>query len=313
MQHRLSAQLVEARSISYAKSSKWRYSTRIYRRAVRLSSGAAAGSDRAAEGGTNHRTSRGEGRVYHRIGIGNRGAAARLFALEGASIAIAELKPELGRACEAMVRDSGGNAAFVETDVTKEESVKSAIQQTVSRFGKLDILYNCAGGSIVQDAPVTDVDMSVWHHTMSLDLLGTFHCCRHGIPELTKSGGGAIVNMSSVAALRGFPAHVYVAAKGGNHLAHARAGGEVCQEWNSRQRDLPRFGEDRPGAATLRQPDDPNSGSPQAQAIKGQFRRYPFSVGEPEDIARIALFLASDEARMITGAIIPADGGLSAY
>ena len=60
-------------------------------------------------------------------------------------------------------------------------------------------------------------------------------------------------------------------------------------------------------------PDDPNSGSPQVQVMKGQFRRYPFSVGEPEDIARIALFLASDEARMITGAIIPADGGLSAY
>jgi NAD(P)-dependent dehydrogenase (short-subunit alcohol dehydrogenase family) len=68
-----------------------------------------------------------------------------------------------------------------------------------------------------------------------------------------------------------------------------------------------------PGAARFGNPDDPNSGSPQAQAIKGQFRRYPFSVDEPEDIARIALFLASDEARMITGAIIPADGGLSAY
>lgn len=106
-----------------------------------------------------------------------------MFALEGASIAIAELKPELGRAHEATVRDSGSNAAFVETDVTKEDSVRSAIQQTVSRFGKLDILYNCAGGSVVQDVPVTDVDMSVWQHTMSLDLLGTFHCCRHGIPN----------------------------------------------------------------------------------------------------------------------------------
>jgi NAD(P)-dependent dehydrogenase (short-subunit alcohol dehydrogenase family) len=81
----------------------------------------------------------------------------------------------------------------------------------------------------------------------------------------------------------------------------------------SGQRDLPRIGEDRAGAATLRQPGRPEFGSPQARAIKAQFKRYPFSVGEPEDIARIALFLASDEARMITGAIIPADGGLSAY
>jgi NAD(P)-dependent dehydrogenase (short-subunit alcohol dehydrogenase family) len=122
-------------------------------------------------------------------GSGIARAAARLFALEGASVAIAELKPELGHACEAAVRDLGGDAAFVETDVTQEESVRSAIQQTVSRFGKLDILYNCAGGSIGQDAPVTEVDMSEWQHTISLDLLGTFHCCRHGIPELIKSGG----------------------------------------------------------------------------------------------------------------------------
>jgi NAD(P)-dependent dehydrogenase (short-subunit alcohol dehydrogenase family) len=246
-------------------------------------------------------------------GSGIARAAARLFALEGASIAIAELKPELGSACEATVRNAGGNAAFIETDVTKEDSVKRAIEQTVSRFGKLDVLYNCAGGSIVEDAPVTDVDMSVWQHTMSLDLLGTFHCCRHGIPELTKSGGGAIVNMSSVAALRGFPAHVYVAAKGGIISFTRALAGEyakngirvnaICPGLVKTDRVLQRFGNT----------DDPNSGSKQAQAIKGQLKRYPFSVGEPEDIARIALFLASDEARMITGAIIPADGGLSAY
>src|ERR1019366_4240544 len=106
-------------------------------------------------------------------------------------VVIAELKPELGRAVEATIRDAGGDALFIETDVTREDSVKGAIQQTVSRFGKLDVLYNCAGGSIVQDAPVTEVDMSVWQHTISLDLLGPFHCCRHGIPELIKAGGGA--------------------------------------------------------------------------------------------------------------------------
>ena len=134
----------------------------------------------------------------------------------------------------------------------RKDSGRSAIQQTVSHFGKLDILYNCAGGSIVQDAPVTDVDMSVWQHTISLDLLETFHCCRHGIPELTKSGGGAIVNMSSVAALRGFPAHVYVAAKGGIiSLTRALAGeyakngiraNAICPGLVKTDRVLQRFG-----------------------------------------------------------------------
>jgi NAD(P)-dependent dehydrogenase (short-subunit alcohol dehydrogenase family) len=94
-------------------------------------------------------------------GSGIARAAARLFAREGASVVISELKPELGRATERDVREAGGEALFIETDVTREESVKNAIQQTVGRYGTLNILYNCAGGSIAQDAPVTDVEMAV--------------------------------------------------------------------------------------------------------------------------------------------------------
>src|SRR5262249_52368586 len=120
-------------------------------------------------------------------GSGIARAAARLFALEGAKVVIAELKAELGRSSEQDVRSAGGEALFSETDVTKEESVKTAIQQSIARYGVLDILYNCAGGSFTQDAPVTDVDMAVWQHTMSVDLLGTLLCCRHGIPELIKA------------------------------------------------------------------------------------------------------------------------------
>ena len=127
MQAGVPAQLVEARSIPYAKSGKRRYSTRISEercdwaparqpaRIVRLKEVRIMG--------------RLEGKVAFITGSGSgiARAAARLFALEGASITIAELKPELGRTCEAAVRDSGGDAAFVETDVTQEESVRSAI------------------------------------------------------------------------------------------------------------------------------------------------------------------------------------------
>jgi NAD(P)-dependent dehydrogenase (short-subunit alcohol dehydrogenase family) len=153
----------------------------------------------------------------------------------------------------------GRDAVFVETDVTKEESVRSAIAQTVSRFGKLHILYNCAGGSIAQDAPVTDVDMSVWHHTMSLDLLGTFLCCRHGIPELIKSGGGAIVNMSSVAALRGFPLHVYVAAKGGIISFTRALAGEYAKNGIRANAICPGLVKTDRVLERLGNPDDPNS------------------------------------------------------
>lgn len=245
-------------------------------------------------------------------GIGR--SAAQIFTQEGARVVIAELKPELGQAAEKLVRDGGGDAIFIETNVTNEDSVKEAIRKSVERYGKLDILYNCAGGSVIEDAPVTEVDMWVWPHTQSLDLLGTFLCCRHGIPELIKAGGGAIVNMSSVVALRGsFSAHVYVAAKGGilsftralagEYARHGIRANAICPGGIMTDRVKQRFGSD---------PNAPAS-TPRTQFIKSQQQRYPFSVGEPEDIARIALFLASDEARMITGATIPADGGLSSY
>lgn len=247
-------------------------------------------------------------------GSGIARAAARLFTQEGAKVVIAELKPELGRTAETWVRESGGDATFIETDVTKEPSVKSAIQHTVERYGKLDVLYNCAGGSIIEDTRVTEVDMSVWEHTLSLDLLGTFLCCRHGIPELIKAGGGAIINMSSVVALRGaFPIHVYTAAKGGVIALTKSLAGEYAQN-NIRvnaicpgvvltERVKQRFGENMEAPAT----------TAQTRAIKVDWKQYPFATGQPEDIAAVALFLASEESRMITGAIIPADGGLSAY
>ncbi|MGH7932260.1 MAG: SDR family NAD(P)-dependent oxidoreductase [Candidatus Binataceae bacterium] len=257
-----------------------------------------------------------EGKVAFISGAGSgiARAAARLFTQEGAKVAIAEINADLGRASERAVREAGGDAFFVETDVTKEESVKHAIEQAVSRFGCLNVLYNCAGGSIAADARVTDVDMSVWQHTISLDLQCMFHCCRHGIPELIKAGGGSIVNMSSVAALRGnFAGHVYVAAKGGIIALTKGLAGEYAKNGIranaiapglvKTDRVLQRFGD----------PNDAASGSPRVQAMKAQFKRYPFSVGEAEDIARIALFLASDESRMITGVTIPADGGLSSY
>jgi NAD(P)-dependent dehydrogenase (short-subunit alcohol dehydrogenase family) len=242
-------------------------------------------------------------------GSGIARAAARLFAHEGAKVVIAELKPELGRATEQDVRNAGGEAAFIETDVTREESVKDAIRQTVARYGALNILYNCAGGSIAQDAPVTDVDMGVWQHTMSLDVLGTFLCCRHGVPELIKAGGGSIVNMSSAAALQGtYKGHVYTAAKGailsftrvlaGQYARDGIRANAICPGLTVTERVIRMFGDPRKVA-----------GSP----LRPTLEKYPFSVGDPEDIANVALFLASDKSRMITGATIAADGGGSVY
>ncbi len=187
--------------------------------------------------------------------------------------------------------------------------MRQSIAAAVNRYGGLHVLYNCAGGSIVQDTILTKVDMSVWGHTISFDLLGMFLCSRHGIPEIIKSGGGAVINMSSVAALMGFtPAHVYVAAKGGiisltkamacDYAEHRIRVNAIC-----------------PGAVMTDRVKSRGVAGPNPVASKfnERMKGHPYAVGQPEDIANIALFLASEESRMISGAIIPADGGLSSY
>jgi len=256
-----------------------------------------------------------EGKVAFITGAGSgiARAASRIFSREGARIAIVEINADAGRATEALVREAGGEALFIETDVRNEDSVKRAVALTVERFGKLDVLYNVAGGSRTEDDFVTDVDLSVWQHTMTLDLFGPILTCRHAIPRIIEAGGGSVVNMSSGAALRGAShSHIYTTAKGGIlSLTRALAGAyaknnvrvnAICAGRILTERITSRYG-------------TPEKAGPveDRQDAAGRVKEYPFWVGKPEDIANIALFLASDESRMITGATIPAEGGRSAY
>ena len=240
-------------------------------------------------------------------GSGIARAAARIFVAEGAQVVIAEIDEEKGQASAA---EAGDAALYIHTDVTDEASVKTTMAKAKERLGGIDILFNCAGGSLLDDNSVTEVDMSVWDYTIPLDLKGPFLCCRHGVPKLIESGGGSIINVSSVVALRGnHPAHVYSAAKGGiisltRSLAgvyseHGVRANAICPGLIKTQRVLDRYIErERPNSRV---------------GSVGTFESYPFGVGEPEDIANIALFLASDESRMVNAAVIPAEGGISAY
>ena len=247
-------------------------------------------------------------------GSGIARAAANIFAREGARVGILELNEELGKACEAEILAAGGDATFFQTDVTVDASIKAGIDATAAKYGKLNVLFNCAGGSIPADSKVTEVDLAVWDFTMNFDLKGPFLCCRHGIPHLIAAGGGAIVNVSSAAALQGnFPAMVYATAKGGIISFTRSLAGQyfrdniranaICPGVIMTDRIRNRFGSNLEGG---------NSDQSRAVSALGM-SRYPFGVGQPEDIARIALFLASDESRMINGASVPAEGGMSAY
>ena len=157
--------------------------------------------------------------------------------------------------------------------------------------------------------------MSIWEHTIKLDVLGTVLPCRHVIPHMIENGYGSIVNMSTWGALRGANSkHIYTAAKGailaltralaGDYArygirANVIAPGVVRTERSIRNHE---------SAAARARVDRP---SKEVRAYLAE--TYPFSVGEPIDIANIALFLASEESRMVTGAVITADGGRSAY
>lgn len=239
-------------------------------------------------------------------GIGR--ACARLFASEGAHVVIAELMPELGKAAEAEVLEAAGRALFVQTDATDESSIARALDATLLRFGALHVLVNCAGGSIPKDGPVTDIDVSVWDHSLTLDLKGTFLCCRHAIPHLIAAGGGSIVNFSSMVALLGRPIHAYSAAKGGV-ISLTRA---LAASYGPKR---VRVNAICPGLVLTERVRARVQGGMLEASKQRDFNTetHPFSIGEPDDIAHIALFLASDESRMIHGATLAADGGMSAY
>ena len=237
-------------------------------------------------------------------GIGR--ASAKLFVAEGAKVVVAEVDETLGTAS---AREAGTGARFIRTDVTDEESVKQMVRQARDAFGHIDVLLNCAGGSLREDKPVTEVDLSIWDRTINLDLKGPFLCCRHVLPVMVEQAKGSVVNFSSVVALRGnHIAHVYVSAKGGLiSFTQALAGAyspkgirvnAICPGVVLTDRVKSRF---------------TNGNQIRFGGIGNITERYPFGVGQPEDIANVALFLASDESRMVNGAAIPAEGGISAY
>jgi NAD(P)-dependent dehydrogenase (short-subunit alcohol dehydrogenase family) len=256
-------------------------------------------------------------RLKHKValiagGAGGIGSAiARRFAEEGAAVAILDVDEAAAAPLLQDIAARGFQVAFHAADVADEEQVRAAVAAALKRFGTLSVVVNSVGGAPLEDGSVTEADMAAFGKVISLDLLGTIHVCRHAVPAMRAGGGGAIVNMSSGAALRGSRTHLYSAAKGAivsltrslagayardNIRANAICAGRVPTE-RVRKKDLLTRAGDSAGRL----------------ATEDVVKTYPFWTGSPEDIANIALFLASDEARMITGASIPADGGRSAY
>jgi NAD(P)-dependent dehydrogenase (short-subunit alcohol dehydrogenase family) len=234
-------------------------------------------------------------------GIGR--AAAVLFAAEGAQVAVSDISVSAGEETVRRITAAGGAAVFIETDVTEPDSVEHAIRRSVEAFGKLDILYNNAGGSTAADGPVTEAPLEEFWRAIKLDLYGTFLGCRFGIPQLIKAGGGSVINMASNVALMGFPGRdCYTASKGGI-VSMTRSMAVEYAPYKIRVNAIAPATTRTERVVKLLE-NDPDIARVTDAMLLGLI--------EPEDIAYMALYLASDEARITTGQIIPVDSGSTA-
>ena len=247
-------------------------------------------------------------------GAGIAKASALAFIREGAKVALAEINPASGRATEKQAREAGGDAIFIETDVTQDASVKRAVDAAVERYGRLDILMNCAGGSLVEDVPVHQMDLAVFDRTIALNLRHPFLCCRHGIPHMIAGGGGSIINFSTWLALIGQEKPAYAAAKGGIISFTRTLAAEYMKDGIRANAIAPATVRTERSIARWESKDSSAPKPTAAVQVRNAAARklFPFSVAESEDMAAIAVFLASDESRAVTGVVIPADGGRSA-
>jgi len=229
-------------------------------------------------------------------GIGR--ATAVAMAREGARVAVAEIDATAG---EETAHLAGNAAIAIRTDVTDEESVRAAVRQAVRHFGGLHVLHNNAGGSTPQDNTVVEAPIEEFWRVIRLDLFGTFLGCRCAIPEILKSGGGAVINMASNLALMGIAGRdCYTAAKGGV-AALTRA---LAVEFAPKVR----VNALAPSATMTERVKNLMAGN---AAIDQLAKSHLLGLIAPEDIANAALFLASEDARMITGQILPVDSGVT--
>ena len=237
-------------------------------------------------------------------GAGGMGAEeARLFAREGAKVVIGDVLDEEGKKTEAEINETGGEALFARLDVTQEEQWRQAVEATVARFGKLDVLVNNAGisGSFDPDIMSTDA----WDKLMEINAKGVFLGIKYAVPEMQKVGGGSIVNISSISGLVGqeYTHMGYNASKGAVRIMTKSAAVQYAKEGI-------RVNSVHPG---IMPPMRTSIATADSEVREQLVANVPMGrEGRREEVGYAVLFLASDEASYITGTELVVDGGYTA-
>lgn len=233
-------------------------------------------------------------------GIG--ASTAKLFAREGAKVVVSDVLDDKGAEVVAAIKADGGDATYVHADVSSEEQVKALIDTTVQTYGRLDFGINNAGiGGL--SAPTGDYTLADWNKVIGINLTGVFLCMRYEIPEILKTGGGAIVNVSSILGWVGFAnAPAYVAAKHGVIGLTKNAALEYGPQ-NLRVTAVSPAFIQTPllESAGITPGSDMYNGLAQMHALK--------RLGAPEEVAELIVWLCSDGASFMTGSAVLVDGG----
>ena len=234
-------------------------------------------------------------------GIGRSTALA--FAKEGAKVVVADVLVAEGKETVQMIKQTGGQAIFVKTDVTREDEVKTLIEKAVETYGRLDCAFNNAGVN-EPTALLTECTEETWDRVISINLKGVWLCMKYEVPQMTKQGGGAIVNTSSIAGLTGQGTIAYAASKHGV-VGLTRTAALQCAQTGIRVNCV--------CPATINTPMVQRLIADHPELESYVTNMQPMGrIGQPEEVAQAVIWLCSDAASFVTGHPLSVDGGLVA-